>query len=258
MNEQEHKIFKGFEGLNIPKDETPESLQRTEAWFEARRGRFTASGIKNLMGVTRATSRMQWGNPAKNIDFNDKALKYIYSKAKERQRGKVVETPATAAMRYGTQYESTIKEVLTTKYFPGLRITETGFIEFIKGVAGASPDGLIKDKKLNLEVKAATSWDTLWQRTEEPFDEQAVDFWQIQTQMIATGYAKTMYVIAEPPRNLFEPEITDLVVRFVDASQMHQQAILERCKIGNEIINKYLKTGDNFREIAFNVLSKWK
>ena len=91
-----------------------EDLQRTDQWFEARRGRFTGSGIKDLMTCSRSKANYEWGRPEKLIDFGEAAKKYIYSKFKERQRSKVVKTAFSQDMKYGTENEAAILDLLKT------------------------------------------------------------------------------------------------------------------------------------------------
>ena len=233
-------IFK----VDMPIQET-ESQQRTEQWFKSRLGRFTGSEIYKLMGTSRATSKIEWGRPEKLIDFSETAMKYVYNKAKERQRNKVLKRSIGFNGEYGTEAEKQIIELLKIKY-PDYKFEDVGFMEFIKGIAGASPDGLV-NYEFNLEIKAAMTWDTLYTRFETPFTQSHQDFWQIQSEMLALNVDKTMYVIAEPPEDLYKPEITDLSEKIVKASPIHQEAIKQRCLIGNDAILRYL-SGINFHE----------
>ncbi len=226
------------------------SLQRTDEWFKQRKGRFTGSGIKDLMGCSRSTSKMEWGRAEKLVDFNETAKKYVYEKAKEKQRGKVVRIPVSAAMRYGTENEQPVINLMLQK-FPHYNFKEVGFIEFIKGIAGASPDGLLEDKitkeLIGYEGKCTTNWGTLYSRCEISVDQKHQDFWQLQAEMLALNVKKILYVIGEPSENIFEPNITDISTVMVDASPIHQQAIMQRCKIGSNAIELYLK-GINIHE----------
>ena len=220
-------------------------LQRTDEWFEQRRGKFTGSGIKSLMSCTSASRGMNWERPEKIIDFGETAKKYIFSKAKERQRRKVIQLPSSATMRYGTNQEQNIMFLLKKQY-PYYSFEDVGFCEFIEGIAGASPDGIV-NKDTVLEIKAATNWETVYLRHEIPFDEKHQDFWQIQTEMLALNVHNCMYVVAEPSKDIFEPNITDLSIQTVNGSEIHQKAIKNRCIIGNAAIELYLN-GINFQE----------
>ena len=222
-----------------------DKLQRTAEWFKQREGKFTGSEIHKLMGTTRASSKLEWGRAEKIIDFSETAKKYVYSKAKERQRNKVIRLASSVAMNYGTNSESVIIDMLKNIY-PDYKFKEVGFIEFIKDIAGASPDGLLNDN-MALEIKASTNWDTVYNRHETPFEQKHQDFWQIQSEMLALKVNKCMYVVAEPSESIFEPNITDLSIKIVDASIIHQQAIIQRCMVGNAAIKLYL-SGVFFQE----------
>ena len=223
-------------------------LQRTEEWFEQRRGRFTGSKIKDLMSCSRSTAKLEWGRAEKLIDFGNTAKKYIYGRAKERQRNKVVKIPSSAAMKYGTENEIPVVKLLKKQY-PDYIFEDVGFVEFIEGIAGASPDGRIitPAKKIGLEIKCATDWNGVYDRHELPIDQTNKDFWQLQGEMLALEVNEIMYVTAEPSENIFEPNITDLSIKFIDASPIHQKAIEQRCMIADAGIELYLN-GLNFHE----------
>ena len=211
------------------------SLQRSDEWFKQRLGRFTGSQIDKLMSCSRASAKYEWGRPEKLIDLGETSKKYIFAKAKERQRGKVIQSATSYAMKYGTEQESTVWNILLKKY-PDIQ--KVGFIEFIPGIAGSSPDGAGDD--FGIEIKCVTDWDGMYKRHIEPFDQSHDDFWQIQTEMIALEANRLLYVVAEPSENIFEPDITDISEVWVTASPIHQQAIIQRCKLGDMIIKKYL------------------
>ena len=218
--------------LNQSLNHHSDDKQRTDEWFKQRMGRFTGSEIFKLMTCSRATSKMEWGRPEKLVDFGDTAIKYIFSKCKEKQRGKVVRTQSSKAMDYGTKFEKVVKQMLK------LDIEEVGFIEFIKGVAGASPDGKCDD--YGIEIKCATGWDGLYDRHEEEVDQSHKDFWQLQSEMMSLKFNKMMYVVAEPPEDMSNPIITDLSIKWVHASPIHQEAIYKRCEIGGKVRDLWL------------------
>lgn len=227
-----------------------QDLQRTEEWFEQRRGKFTGSKIKELMSCSGSTARMEWGRPEKALDFGDTAKKYVFEKAKERQRNKVIHLPVTSAMRYGTENEDAVIELLKEK-MPQYDIDSVGFIEFIPGLAGASPDGKMTDKTeqfvRGLEIKCATGWAGVYNRHEVSIDQSHQDFWQLQSEMLALQVPEIVYVVAEPSESIFEPDITDLSIKFVPESRIHQQAIIDRCLIANKAI-QYWFQGDSITE----------
>lgn len=235
--------------------EQDDSLQGTNKWFKNRLGRFTGSKIFELMSCTRSSQSYEWGRPEKTLDFGETAKKYVYSKAKERQREKVLIRSIGINGDYGHNAEKIVKELLK-KQFPDYKFEETEFIEFIKGIAGASPDGLV-NYEMALEIKAAMDYGTLYTRFETVFDQKHKDFWQVQSEMLALNVKKCMYVVAEPPKNIYEPEITDLSIKYINRSEIHQKAIKDRCMIGNKAIELYL-SGVNFHEAILNSCSNYE
>jgi len=222
-----------------------ESLQRTDDWHKQRLGKFTGSKLKELMGCTISTSKMPWDRPEKIIDFGEIAKKYVFSRAKERQSGITLIRSIGKNGDFGKNVEPLILEILKEKY-PDMEFKEVGFIEFIKGIAGSSPDGLI-DESLGLEIKAPMSWETVYTRMETPFDQKHDDFWQIQGEMLALDVPELMYVVADPPEDIYEPVIKNINEKIVQASPIHQKAIIQRCLIANDAIKLYLD-GVNFQE----------
>ena len=63
---QEFQLQGGF----LIKDNA--SFQRTNEWLEQRKGRFTGSKIKDLMGCGRSTAQKPWGSIEKVYDFGRK------------------------------------------------------------------------------------------------------------------------------------------------------------------------------------------
>lgn len=216
--------------------ENTNSAQRTAEWFEKRKGRFTGSMIKELMSCSRSTAKMEWGRVEKLIDLGEAAKKYIFTKAMERKTGIQVKTHPTAAMRYGTENEAKVKELLNRP------VDEVDFLEFIPNIAGASPDGKIKWIKnyAGLEIKCATDWNNFYNRVMVPVCYGHIDFWQLQAEMLALKVDKILYVVAQPSEDIFEANITDIQTQIVDASPIHQEQIIHRCLIGNDIIELFL------------------
>ena len=233
----------------------PESLQRTPEWYEQRRGKFTGSEIYKLMGVSRSTSKIEWGRPEKLIDFSETAKKYIFGKAKERQRKKVLKRSIGKNGEYGEIAEKIVIELLK-KIYPDYKFEDVGFLEFIKDIAGASGDGLV-NYDLALEIKFATTWGTLYLREQLKVDQSHQDFWQIHSEMLALNVKKCMYVVAEPPEYLEDMNLDHLSIQIVGASPIHQQALIQRCHIGNDAIDRYLK-GVDFHEAVRQACTQYE
>ena len=234
-------------------------LQRTEEWFQQRKGKFTGSGIKNLMKTSRATARQEWGRAEKTIDFGASALKYIFEKAMEIKRNKVIHLSSSAAMRYGTENEDIALKIFLSKH-SNLVHKEVGFLEFLPGIAGASPDGQIVDKITGdvyaYENKCAVAWGTFYDRISD-VDEKHIDFWQLQAEMLSLKTEKCIYTVAEPSENIFEPNITDVFDTVVEASKTHQKAMIDRCRIGHSAIQYFLK-GENIDVALEYAISEYK
>jgi len=235
-------------------------LQRTEQWFKDRLGRFTGSEMHKLMACGISSAKMEWGRAEKLVDFGETAKKYIFSKCKERQRNKVIRKIETLKMTFGKKQEDGIFELLEAMY-PNYQFEKVGFIEFIPKTAGASPDGKVicklSGEEMGLEIKCSTDWDTLYSRHEEDFDQSHQDFWQIQSEMLAFNVNKLMYVVAEPPETILDPVITDLSVKIVESSQIHQTAIFQRCMIGEQVV-QYFLGGMNFREAFYKAITEFE
>lgn len=244
------KVYNGqLPELNVNENT---DLQRTKEWFEKRKGKFTGSKIKELMSCGRSTAKKAWGTPEKLIDLGEASKKYIFEKAMERKRNKVIQTPITAAMYYGTTNEDAVIELLKDK-----KIIKVDFKEFITDIAGASPDGYFEenDEIIGLEIKCATTWSSVYSRSLQ-IDQSHEDFWQVQSEMLALKTNKLLYVVAEPSESIFEPNITDLDIQLVHASPIHQQCIIKRCMIGNEAINLFL-SGMNFHDAVIKACSEF-
>ncbi len=218
-----------------------QGLQRTSEWFEQRRGRFTGSKIKDLMSSNRSVSKKNWSDPTKILGLGDGALTYIYEKAMERKEGYVIRTASTASMRYGSENEDVVKLMFEEKN--KVEVQEIGFIQHPNfDFLGASPDGKITasdDKNYAVEIKCPTSWSNYMKRMEVEFDPKHIDFWQIQTEMMCMGVDECVYIVAYPPENIFEPEIKGFDYKVVQAIPEIQNAILERAKLGNLIIETF-------------------
>ena len=115
--------------------------QRSDEWYEARRGIVTASTVGQL--ITPSTLKPA-SNPA------SRAL--VQTLVAERVSGWVEPTFTTSDMWRGIESEPIARDLYSEKYAP---VTECGFMRRDEGtwVLGYSPDGLVGDVGL-IEVKA--------------------------------------------------------------------------------------------------------
>jgi hypothetical protein len=118
----------------------------------------------------------------------------------------------------------------------------------------------LKNKKgevvSTLEMKACTNWGTHYERVFNPMSDKNMDFWQTTAQTLAWDVDRAHYIVAEPPQdmdkylyceNIFELEDEwlaecKITIQEVKASNIHQQALLERIRIVNETSDRWLES----------------
>ena len=110
--------------------------QRSEEWYEIRRGKFTASNIHKLMGVK--------GLGKTGLTYIDEVVADMLSDESEDERFE------NKAMRWGADWEP-VAAAWYAKAF-NKELEERGFVLYSKD-AGASPDRLIVDEKKGIEIK---------------------------------------------------------------------------------------------------------
>ena len=123
-------------------------IQGTDAWFEARLGKVTASNITNVL--------------AKGKTKTDEAVtrrNYRMQLVCERLTGRKAETYINAHMERGNALEPLARSLYEIK--KGVLVSEVGFINHQTiEMSGASPDGLvdglIDGVALSIEIKAPT------------------------------------------------------------------------------------------------------
>lgn len=155
--------------------------QGSDAWFESRLGRATASKFNDIMAKGRNGSE-----PASRRNYREQLVD-------ERLSGERAENFKSASMSWGTDYESAAR--LAYEFKTGNAVEETGFYAHDTLMAGASPDGLIGEDGL-LEIKcpnSSTHRDTL-KKQEVPNQYR----WQIQGQLWITGRKWCDFVSYDP------------------------------------------------------------
>jgi hypothetical protein len=227
------EIRSGFEMVgSFDSTDSSSDLQRTEEWLEKRKGRFTGSQISKLMSCGRSTSKMAWGRIEKTVDFGSTAEKYIYNVGKERKTGLRSMNASSKQMQHGTESEPLLIEQLE-KDGVITDFEELGFEYFGDYEnGGASVDGVCNylKERIALELKCCASWDGHFKRMYQQVHEKHDDFWQHQAEMLSTDTKKCLYVVAAP----MQVEIYD--TQIVKASEIHQKAMLDRCKIADRAI----------------------
>jgi len=230
-------------------EESNDSLQRTEEWHKKRSGCFTGSNNKKLMGCGRSTGSKSWIEyPAKVYDFGVTAEKYIFAVGKERLTGNRSMEVKAKPLQHGIDNEPLlIQQLLNDGIITDF--VEKGFEKFpnyenggasVDGIAKAGPNipkrlGLKVDEEIVLELKCCVSWDGNYARMYEPVTEKHDDFWQFQSEMLAVGVKKTLYVATNPMT------VKDYDCEICEASPIHQQYLLKRCKIADKAIELWGK-----------------
>ena len=155
-------------------------LQRSNEWFEARKGKFTASQIYRLLGKETLAKTKQ------SIDT------YAFEKAVEIVYGVEEDGVVSFDMQRGIDLEPlAFRRFQELKSFEFVNVEETGFHVLNKD-SGASPDGLL-DNNENLEIKCPrrTKFFKLVANGTEQVDKNYIA--QMQHQMAATGTERTNF-----------------------------------------------------------------
>lgn len=144
--------------------------QRTDAWFEARIGKVTASRVADVLAKTKSGYSASRDN-------------YMAQLVCERLTGQKAEGFTNAAMQHGTETEPLARAAYEA--LKDVLVDEVGFVPHPSiQMAGASPDGLVADDGL-IEIKCpntATHIDTLLSETVP-----TKYYTQMQFQLACTG-----------------------------------------------------------------------
>ncbi len=193
--------------------------QRTDEWFEARRGRFTASNISQIL--TNGRSKGSVGASLHSLAL-DKAIEQLYGVDREgftsfdMQRGVELEPKAF----------SKLSQILAEDF---IEISEAPFIEYGDN-AGASPDGLASDN-WNIEIKCPNRINFFKLVASEDIKKEYYD--QMQMQMLVTDTEGTYFFnyYEDTQGNQFHHLIK------VDRDEERIQLIKERLEIASESKN---------------------
>lgn len=112
--------------------------QRSNAWRDARCGKFTASEIWKLMTNPRSKSEA----------WSQMAMTYINTKVAEEITGYIHQSSPAYPLVYGEEQEPIAKQVLQNKF--GYKIERAGFVAFTDH-SGGTPDGYIDGKLLEIK-----------------------------------------------------------------------------------------------------------
>lgn len=206
--------------------------QRTTEWFLARKGKFTASEIYNLLTTSRKKDEV----------FGDTALTYIKEKVSEYLMNENVfidmQTFAfsSTATRWGEQYESEAREWY--QYLTGNMVSETGFIPY-SDHTGGSPDGLIEDGEGLIEIKCPFNSSNhieymLMQSPEDLLSASKAYYWQCQANMLFAGRQYTDFISYDPRMS----ELLKMKVLRIKADTKAFDLLKSRISLAEERLNE--------------------
>ena len=165
--------------------------QSRQDWQDARVGLATASRFGDVMSFTKS------GESAARKNYRAELVA-------ERLTGQATEGYTSQAMQWGIDTEPTAKLLYSLRNYK--IIEDCDFIPHSQLMAGASPDGKIKDENAGVEIKCpntATHIETMRNRKVP-----SQYYWQIQGQMWMTGWDYIDFVSCDPRL----PEGAQLVV----------------------------------------------
>ena len=222
--------------------------QRTTEWFLARKGKFTASEIYNLLTISKK----------KGEAFGDTAISYIKEKAAEylMPDDVFIETQdlnfSNMATRWGEQYEAEACEVYTL--LTGNEVEETGFIPYSTH-SGGSPDGLVTDGRGLIEIKCPfnSSKHIEFMLMKTPSDLLSASkqyYWQCMANLLFTGREYIDFISYDPRmsgiihmkvlRLKADPDaFSTLQDRITLAEQRLESIVSEITRMGIEQLKKY-------------------
>lgn len=170
--------------------------QRTTEWYIARKGKFTASEIYNLLTTSKKKDEV----------FGDTALSYIKEKVSEyiMNDNVFIEMQdlnfSNMATRWGEQYEPEARTLYSE--LTGMPVEETGFIPYSQH-SGGSPDGICADGEGLIEIKCPfnPSKHIEFMMMKSPDDLLAINkqyYWQCQANLLFTGRRYIDFVSYDP------------------------------------------------------------
>jgi putative phage-type endonuclease len=157
--------------------EKPVVEQRTQEWFDQRKGKLTSSEIHKILGKSRSKEEI----------FGDTAKSYLMSKVSE-QLGGFVPPLSNNALEHGTETEPAAIAFYEKKY--GLEVVDAPFVAYNE-FYGGSADGFVGDDGL-IEVKCPYvsnhHFSYLLIKSKEDFLRiKSEYFWQCVSNMVVTN-----------------------------------------------------------------------
>lgn len=207
--------------------------QRSQAWRDARAGKFTASEMWKLMTEPRS----------KKNEWSDTAMTYIMTKVAEEITGRVHETGPAYPLVWGEEQEPIAKQFIQDKL--GVTIKPAGFV-IRNAHAGGTPDGYLSDEEL-LEIKCPFNSSNhveylLLKTPEDLLDFKKENYYQVHTNMLFCDKPKARLISYD---GRF-PEAQQLAILHIPADAEVHAAIIERL---DKAIQKKLEILKNFEPL---------
>lgn len=199
--------------------------QGTIEWHQARLGKITASEVYKLMGEKAGINTAT-------------AQTYINEIVAEILTGIGSFNFETEAMRWGKKYEVEAKVYYEQAY--NLEIKEAGFITWDKcDRAGASPDGLLTDKGIEIKCpfNSANHVTIMRIETMDEFKKAKKEYyWQMMKGMLVTGLPAWDFIS-------YDPRFTGAkrMIKFTLNANDDLKRLEENVIAANELINNLIK-----------------
>lgn len=224
-----------------------DALADYEVWRQARAGKVNASTCEKICGTTPSSAKLPFSSIQRLYDPNNAFFKYVTGMALEKQNGTYFRNEDIKAFKYGRIMEPLIKEWLK-KNIP--LFSESSNVEIIKDVFNCTPDGRIFDGRA-LEIKAAMSADSYYDRTQASYDKSHTDFWQTQAEMLACNCDTMLYCTALPVADIqsvivrgygLTSDLLGVHVRELKADKDAQEYLLSRAKLAGALRDYWLES----------------
>ena len=236
-----------------------DALADYEAWRQARAGKVNASTCEKICGTTPASAKLPFSSIQRLYDPNNAFFKYVTGMALEKQYGTYFRNEDIKAFKYGRIMEPLINNWLENKNVLSVSCEN---IEIIKDVFNCTPDGKLLDGRA-LEIKAAMSADSYFDRTQANYDKSHTDFWQTQAEMLACNCDTMLYCTALPVADTqsvivrgygLETDLIGVHIRELKADKDAQEYLLARAKLAGALRdfwleNQHLSMIECFEEI---------